>query len=118
MAHSYIQIHETEEQAFKTEIVVRRLGDAVLPVDVLVTFEDGTSVRERWDAQTRWIRYSYLKDSKLRSVVVDPERIYALDLNFNNNSFTPRRQARAVRKITTIWLFWLQNYLQLASSLF
>jgi len=82
------------------------------------TFEDGTSVRERWDAAARWHRYSYVRGSKLRSVVVDPNRVYALDVNFNNNSYTPRSQCAAVRKISAIWLFWLQNYLHLASSLF
>ena len=86
---------------YETEVVVRRLGGAILPVDVVITFEDGTSVRERWDAATRWHRY-----------------FYALDVNFNNNSYTPRSQCAAVRKLSAIWLFWLQNYLHLASSLF
>jgi len=102
---------------FRTEVIVRRLGDAVLPVDVLFTFEDGSNVRERWDAAARWHRYTYERPARLRSVVIDPDRIYALDLNFNNNSYTLRRQRAAVNKITAIWLFWLQSYLQLVSSL-
>jgi len=89
----------------------------VLPVDVLVNFEDGSSVRENWDAFTRWRRYSYTRPSKLASVIIDPERVYQVDLNFNNNSYTARHQGAAVRKLTAIWLFWLQNYLHLVSSL-
>ena len=102
---------------FETEVVVRRLGDAILPVDVLFTFEDGSKVRERWDAASRWKCYSYVRGSRLRSVVVDPDHVYAIDLNFNNNSRTLRRQGAAVNKVTAIWLFWLQNYLHLVSSL-
>jgi peptidase M1-like protein len=101
---------------YLSEVVVRRLGDAVLPVQILVTFEDGSTTRETWDASSRWRRYSYLRRSRIASAVIDPDRVYMVDLDFNNNSYTTRHQGRAVRKLTAIWLFWLQNYLHLIST--
>ena len=107
----------SSEGTYRTEVIVRRLGDAVLPVDVRITFEDGSKVDERWDGRARWRRYTYLRRSKLRSAVVDPARVYLVDTNFNNNSFTARHQARTVWKLSVIWLFWMQNYLHFVSSL-
>ncbi len=40
-------------------VVVRRLGEAIFPVDVLVTFENGEQVRERWDGRDRWKLFTY-----------------------------------------------------------
>jgi hypothetical protein len=104
-------------EMYESEVVVRNLGDAVLPVDLLVTFEDGSTAREGWDGKARWRRYSYVRPSKARSATIDPDRVYMVDPDFNNNSYTLRRQNAAVCKLTVVWLFWLQNYLHLVSSL-
>ena len=52
---------------FHTSLVVRRYGEAMFPVDVLVTFEDGTQVRERWNGRDRWRLYQY-QSSRARGV--------------------------------------------------
>ena len=38
---------------------MRRYGEAMFPVDVLVTFENGEQVREHWDGRERWKVFTY-----------------------------------------------------------
>ena len=45
---------------------------------VLITFENGEQVREKWDGQARWQPFEYLKPSRAVSVQVDPDRVLLL----------------------------------------
>ena len=73
----------TDETKFRTTVVVRRIGDARFPVDVLVTFENGEQARERWDGQARWQTYFYEKPTRAVSVQVDPDRVLLLDVELH-----------------------------------
>jgi hypothetical protein len=97
---------------FETVVVVRRLGEAVFPVDVQVTFEDGERVRERWDGRDRWRAFTFTRAVRARSAQVDPDRILLLDVNTTNNSRTlePRGEQAATRWAVR-WLTWLQDLL-------
>ena len=93
-------------------MVVRRIGDARFPVDVLVTFENGEQARERWDGQARWQTYFYEKPTRAVSVQVDPDRVLLLDVNYTNNSITLRPKSReAADRWTLKWVVWLQDLL-------
>jgi hypothetical protein len=97
---------------YRTTAVVRRVGDGLFPVDVLVRFANGDEVRERWDGQGRWRAFTYERPSPAVSVQVDPERVLLLDVNYTNNSITlaPRAQDAADRW-TLRWIMWLQDLL-------
>ena len=97
---------------FASRVLVRRLGDGIFPVDVLVTFDNGDQITERWDGEARWREFTYTRASRVRSAVVDPNRLLLLDVNFTNNSRArePRAEA-AARKWTLKWMVWLQDAL-------
>ena len=96
----------------RSRAVVRRLGDGVFPVDILVTFENDETITEHWDGADRWRELSYTRRSRMRSVVVDPQRVLLLDMNFTNNSRTAvPRAPEAARKWTLKWMVWLQDAL-------
>jgi hypothetical protein len=103
---------EKKEDLFRTEVVVRRLGAATFPVEVLLAFEDGTERRELWDGKDRWKLYVEERPSKLRYAAVDPERKLTLDLYYTNNSrlVSPRSKLPA-RKWASKWMIWLQDLL-------
>ena len=76
---------------FLTTVVVERNGDAIFPgtsrrplgpfeagrgVEVLVTFADGTEVREHWDGRARATRFSYESMAPATSAQVDPSRLF------------------------------------------
>ncbi len=101
---------EASAAAWRTEVVVRRLGEAVFPVDVLVTFEDGSTARETWDGRDRWTQFVYERPSAATSVEVDPDHVLLLDVNRTNNSQTLRPHgAEAGRQWAGRWWIWLQD---------
>ena len=103
---------DTDESRFRSTVVVRRIGEARFPVDVLVTFENGEQARERWDGQARWQSYLYEKPTRAVSVQVDPDRVLLLDVNYTDNSITLRPKARdAADRWTLTWVVWLQDLL-------
>jgi Peptidase family M1 domain len=103
---------------YVTELVVRRYGEAIMPVDVLVSFADGQRVRERWDGRDRWKLYRWERAARAATAQVDPDRVLLIDVNFTNNTsaIEPDR-ARAARKWTAIWVVWLQDALLTWASL-
>jgi hypothetical protein len=79
-------------------------------VDVLVTFKDGKTAREKWDGRDRWKAFSYEQAEPVVSAVVDPDRVLLLDINRTNNSCaTSPRSAEAARKWMLKWMVWLQD---------
>ena len=101
---------------FESIVDVRRWGGAVFPIEVRVTFDDGSVADERWDGRTRWTRFRYLKPSRVRTVEVDPRRVLVLDVNSSNNSWTSKPQSSAAAaKWTAKWMIWLQSVLEFAA---
>jgi hypothetical protein len=95
---------------YRTVVVARRFGEAVFPVDVVTTFEDGHRVVERWDGRSRRATYVYERPSRARLAQVDPQRVLLLDVNYTNNSLTlAPRAAEAATRWTLTWLVWLQD---------
>ncbi len=106
---------EKERKTYRTEVVVRRLGGARLPVDVLMVFENGEQIRRHWDGQYRWQRYKFEKSVRLQYAVVDPLRKLLLDIDPTTNSRWVEKGnhfSLATKKWTAKWLFWLQNLLE------
>jgi hypothetical protein len=101
-----------ERNSFRTDVVIRRHGDGIFPVTVLITFADGEQRRQPWDGAGRWHRISIDHPSRAISAQVDPDQILLLDTNFTNNSFTTEPQsARAATKWASKWMVWLQDQL-------
>jgi hypothetical protein len=97
---------------FVSDVVVRRYGDGIFPVTVLVTFADGSIRREAWDGAGRWTRFSISNRTRAVSAQVDPDQILLLDTNFTNNSFTTQpKAAEASTKWASKWMVWLQDQL-------
>jgi len=102
----------SDDRVYHTTVIARRYGEAVFPVDVVVTFENGERITERWDGVDRWKAYSYDRPSAARSAQVDPNRVLLLDVNYTNNSKTlePKTES-AARKWTAVWTLWLEHCL-------
>ncbi len=107
--------HASVDKRYRSTVLVRRLGEAVAPVDVDVHFENGETVHEHWDGQYRWIRYVYERNSKVNSAEVDAEHKLVLDANYTNNSRVVGEDNRAAAKWYVRWIFWLENLFFAAS---
>jgi hypothetical protein len=100
----------SSERNFETTVVARRHGEAIFPVDVRVTFDDGSEERERWDGRDRWKVLRYTRKTLAVSAEVDPDRVLLLDVNITNNSKSLQpRAAGAANKWALVWMAWLQD---------
>ena len=107
-----------EGSRFRTNVTVRRYGEAIFPVDVRVTFEDGEQLTERWTGEDRWKLYTYERDSRAVSAQVDPDRVLLLDVNYTNNSRALDPQGpRTATRWALKWIVWLQDALLTWASL-
>ena len=103
---------QREEGRYRTNVVVRRYGEATFPVEVAVAFDNGERVTEHWDGADRWKLYTYARDARAVSAQVDPNRVLLLDVNYTNNSKTLQpKSGRAATKWSLKWMVWLQDCL-------
>jgi hypothetical protein len=100
------------ETEYNTEVQIQRKGDFVFPVDVEIKFDDGDKVREHWNAQDRWVRYTYQKKAKVESVEMDPDHKIHIDRNNFNNSLTAEANTAPATKLVHYWTFVCQFFAQ------
>ncbi len=97
---------------YRTTVVVRRLGEALFPVDVQIVFDNGEKVVEHWNGRERWRAFTFERPARPERVEVDPGRVLLLDVNRTNNSWVSRPAAAgAARKWMLKWMVWLQDAL-------
>lgn len=97
------EVSEDDKPMYQNIVSVRRIGDFIFPVEVEVVFENGEIIQEQWDGKALWTRFLYVKDSKLRSVTVDPKHKIPFDINITNNSMLREKDLQAVLMQTGSW---------------
>ncbi len=103
---------EFKQGSYRTQVVARRYGEGIFPVDIRVVFDNKEEVRWHWDGRDRWKLFEVEKPVRASFAQVDPEHILLLDVSYSNNSMTLTPQsARAARKWSLAWLIWLQDHL-------
>ncbi len=98
-------------------VVVQRKGDFVFPVELEVKFDNGETIREHWDGQDRWHRFTWQKKAKLVSAELDPDHAVALDRDRFNNSWLHDSALPAGGKISGYWMLFTQWFSQLLAWL-
>ena len=101
---------------YDTRVVVSRLGEVRIPVDILVHFDSGKEVSERWDGEGRWKDFKYHGSERVLWAKVDPNEVLTIDINTINNSKTAHRATAPVWRYTAKFMFWIQNLLQTAAT--
>lgn len=105
-----------DDTIYTATVQLERLGEIMLPVDVLVHFDNGETVTESWDGKSRFKDFSYTGTRKVNWVKIDPEYKIKMDVNYINNSMTmdPDRKPlrRMSNKLVTIMQFFI-NFISL-----
>ncbi len=101
-----------DDTLYQSYVSIHRKEDFVMPVEVEVVFRDSKNneerIREHWDGQSRWTRFSYLKKAKVVSAEIDPDHTVQIDRNNFNNSFVVEADPKPTWKLSTYWLFLTQ----------
>jgi hypothetical protein len=94
-------------------VEIGRRGEFVGPVEVSLSFADGRRERRSWDGQDRWTRWQLSSDERLTQVMVDPEGVWALETNRDDNYWRGEPRRENVRR--AFW--WLSDALQMVGLL-
>ena len=98
-------------------MLVHRKGDFIFPVDVVVKFSDGETVREHWDDRARWKRYTYGVPPRW----TDREFVFAaahmVKPDTFNNRRTPEANSAAALKLANYWMVLTQLFARLVAWL-
>ncbi len=104
-----------EENLYRSVVALERLGEAIVPVEVLIHFEDGTEITENWDGKDRAKDLIYERSSKVEWAYIDPERKILMDTNLLNNSVTTQSNKKPALKYGSKFMFLIQNLMQMVS---
>jgi hypothetical protein len=99
------------KKQYESFVKIRRVGDAVLPVEILFRFEDGRTETRSWDGEYRWAKFTFSGPSEISEVTVDPARKHLLDTDYANNSWKKKYNKELSASWTANLLFWAQNLL-------
>jgi hypothetical protein len=80
-----VESGKSDAGGWDASVLVRRRGTLVLPVEVELTFADGTRRRETWDGEGDSKRFNVHGPVALRGAVVDPDGRVLIDRNLENN---------------------------------
>jgi hypothetical protein len=98
---------------FDSEVLLRRRGGFVMPMELEVAFADGTTQRERWDGRSRWHRVTYRARPELVEARLDPDGKVPLDVNLLDNERSLRPRRGPVTALAARVLGWAQLVLGL-----
>lgn len=105
-------ISDNKDYQYNSNVSVYRLGDIIIPVEVLVHFENGEEIIEFWNGEESIKNFSYTSKNKVLWAKVDYLDKIVLDINRNNNSYTIDEKEVAYYKYSIKFMFWLQNLIQ------
>ena len=103
-----------EDGEYLSTLLLRRRGEAILPVEVELRFDDGTVERRSWDGAERWVRYRFVRAARLVEVELDPDGKLPLDVGILDNGRRLDRDGRAAAHWGARILFWTQQAIGLA----
>jgi len=107
-----VETEEDDETLYLSQVHVRRLGAISLPVELLVTFENGDKTELEWDGKAPYKIFYVKNRSKLEKALVDPYHKIWLDVDYSNNGKYRQKSSFASYRWGAAWLFWLQHLLE------
>ncbi len=105
------------DQLYESEVILYRLGEIKLPVEVLLVFENGEEELYFWDGMERSTSIKVKKTHKVIGAVIDPEHKIDLDINHLNNSWFETPPKTGFMKLCNTWMLWIQQTMLSVSSL-
>ena len=103
---------------YHSKVTVYRLGEVIMPVDILVHFDNNKDTLVSWDGKDRTFDLEFDKPEKVAWAKVDPEHKLLIDVNMNNNSYSTEPDTRYRKKYFAKFIFWVENLMTSISMIF
>lgn len=114
-ADSSVKDRKKSPPYYKSKVELERSGDVMLPVDVLIHFDNGDEILENWDGKSRFKDFEYSGTRKIQWVKIDPDYKIRMDINYINNSITESPDMVPVRKLTNRLLSFMEFFISIFS---
>lgn len=93
------------------EVLIERVGEVEVPVDIRITFADGQTISESWDGGEESLTLSYPNSPEIRRAEIDPDREIKVDLNWSDNGMTRRINLIPWWSFTSRLIYYIQNFM-------
>jgi hypothetical protein len=100
-----------EDTIYKSTVQLERPGDIILPVDVMIHFDNNDTILETWDGKARFKDFFYTGTRKVDWVKIDPGYKIRMDVNFANNSMTKEPDGVPVRRFIDKIIIFMQFFI-------
>ena len=97
---------------YHSTVVIERLEEIQLPIDILVHFSDGTEKSAYWDGKARTHGLSFDTDVPIDYVEIDPMQKNYMDINILNNSKRTEPNTRGIWAYVSSWAMRIQQVFQ------
>jgi len=93
------EAHDAADDNYISTIILHRLEEIQVPLEIAVTLENCKTEIYYWDGQARSHEIIIEGIEKVISVEIDPEKKIVLDKNYLNNSLLDKKKPGGVRKL-------------------
>ncbi|MCF6240014.1 MAG: M1 family metallopeptidase [Bacteroidales bacterium] len=109
-----LQIKQKADSAkiYESRVVIKREGEMIMPVEILIRFNNGKEITKYWDGKSRSTEFKFRSAARVVSAKIDPDNKNLMDVNLANNSYVVRPDDKPAWKYAVKFLFWLQNIIQ------
>lgn len=91
------EVIDADKASITSKVVICRNEGIQLPIELEVTYEDGTTFLELWDGKDRCKTFTFSSLQKVIKAELDPDRKIYMDGNFLNNSLLIEKKPGGVR---------------------
>jgi hypothetical protein len=96
-------------------VQLERLGEVMLPEEILIHFDNGDHILETWDGKSRFKDFKYTGKRKVDWVKIDPDYKIKMDVNYINNSMTDNPDKKPVRRYANKFISFMQFFINIIS---
>jgi hypothetical protein len=104
-------------QVYESKAVFFRMGEMVVPQDIRIFFDNGSTALYFWDGLARTHEICYTGSKKMIAAQIDPFYKIPLDKNFINNSYTIHQKSSGIHRVFVSFMTWIQGVMMTASTI-
>jgi hypothetical protein len=109
----YIRDDPKNDTLYYSMVGLERIGDVMLPVEILVHFANGDEVLEKWDGKARYRDLEYTGKGRVDWAEIDPHDKIDMDVNRINNSWSGTHKFPALKRMTDKFITLMQIMISL-----
>ncbi len=105
---TYTRSDRSSDTLYISRVSIERLGGIILPVEVLICFDNGEEVLELWEGKESYKDFEYTRNSKVVWAKIDPFDKIDIDIDRINNSWSSVQKFTATRRMANKFVFLMQ----------